>query len=303
MDTKGSPFHLPSQQLPIMTSNVREFIAQTRLLMSTEGPPSSLGLVVGASGTGKTVAAHVCREMIEQEEHASCAILDVMPQMTARDFLSVILHQLGKNARPRTSHEALRQVIEMLQQGKARLIILDQSDYLERSALEVLALLVDKTPCSFLLIGLPHLLTRLNMVPFCADRVSLILPFRPLAEEEMYETFLPQVELPGWAFHPQSKEDLRIGKYLWENARPSLRRVCTILGYASYLAQMSNASNVTIEHIRQAIHMTGLSRSRKENEEETELSQSVKVLNRKRSSNKKDRREMLKSSIGESNSL
>jgi replication-associated recombination protein RarA len=282
MNTQDTPFQLASRRLPILTRGVQEFLAQTRLLRRTEGPPSSLGLVVGPSGVGKTVAAHVCQEIMEQEQHASCALIDIMPRMTTREFLTTILRQLGEHVRPHTSREALRQVIEGLQQGKTHLLLLDQSDYLERSSLEVLALLVEKTPCSFLLMGLPPLHTRLNMVPSCAGRVNLSLKFDPLSEEELCQVFLPHIVLPGWKFSPENEDDLRLGHYLWENARPSLRRVCTLLEYASSLAQLADDSDVTFEQIRMAVRIAGFSRDRKIPEEETEFPQPLKILNRKR---------------------
>jgi replication-associated recombination protein RarA len=299
MNTQGPPFQLASRRLPILTRSVQEFLAQTRLLRRAEGPPSSLGLVVGPSGVGKTVAAHACRETMEQEQHASCALIDLMPHMTTREFLSTILHQLGENNRPRTSHEALRQVIEVLQQGKTHLLLLDQSDYLERSSLEALTLLVEKTPCSFLLIGLPPLRTRLNMVPSCAGRVSLSLKFDPLSEEELCQVFLPHIVLPGWKFSPENEVDLRLGHYLWENARPSLRRVCTLLEYASSLAQLADASDVTFEQLHMAVRLAGFSRDRKIPEEETEVPQSLKMLNRKRLLTKQEAQPMRQSFMEE----
>ena len=281
MDAVHTENRLPHDQPPINTSDMKRLIVQANLLSSTEGSSTSVGLIVGASGTGKTLAAHAYRVNAEQEQRSRCAIIDVMPQITAKGLLSTILHQIGEDPRFRTSHDALLRTIDVLQQGKTRLLILDQGDYLERSTLEVLSLLVEKTPCSFLLVGLPHLRARLNMVPSFAGRVGLLLQFGPLPETEVYEVFLPQLVLSGWKFDPKSEEDLHIGRYLWKNARPSLRRLCTILGYASRLAQMSGSSKITFEDIRMAMRMTHFPDDWKENEEGSEQIESPRVDQKK----------------------
>lgn len=262
MNTVFADHRLPYGQSPIYTSDVKRLIAQANLLMKIDGLPSSIGLALGPSGTGKTTAIHAYRAHAEREQPSSCAIVDVLPQITLKGLLSVILRQIGEDLRPHTSHDALLQTIDVLQQGKTRLLILDQSDYLEREAFELLSLLVEKTSCSFLLVGLPHLLARLNMVPSFAGRVDLRLQFGILPEEEVCDVFLPQLVLPGWEFNPENEEDLNIGSYLWEHAQPSLRLVCMILSYASRLVQMSGSRKITLEDIHTVIDMTAFPDSR-----------------------------------------
>jgi hypothetical protein len=136
-----------------------------------------------------------------------------------------------------------------------QLVMLDQADYLQREHLELLRMLVDQTPCSFLLIGLPQLLSAIEGHPPSASRLSLTLEFRPLSEEEVLVEFLPQLFLPGWVYDPTSEADRHLGSYLWRNARPSLRRLRTILAYASLLAQQPDAGKITLETVRLALQM------------------------------------------------
>jgi len=116
-----------------------------------------------------------------------------------------------------------------------QLIMLDQADYLQREHLELLGMLVDQTPCSILLIGLPQLLSAIEGHLPSASRLGLTLEFRPLSEDEVLDTFLPQLLLPGWVYDPKSEANCHLGSYLWQNARPSLRRLRTVLAYAHEL--------------------------------------------------------------------
>jgi hypothetical protein len=62
------------------------------------------------------------------------------------------------------------------------------------------------------------------------------------------------LNLPGWEFDPENEADLLLAKYLWGNAHPSLRRLRTILTYASQIAHLRGQATITIETIRLALH-------------------------------------------------
>ncbi len=201
---------------------------------------------------------HEEEEQKWQPPDLTCVMLDSMPQATTKWLLDSITHRFSDMPRSRTSHEAFQQVLTALEQRRVRLLMLDNADYLGRQHLEVLQALIGKSTCSVLLIGLPRLLTSINMHPQLAARVGLSLPFPPLPDEEVFATFLPQLHLPGWAFDPQNETDLQMGKYLWRKSCPSLRRLRVILASASQIAQLRGTPTITLETICLAVHMMAL---------------------------------------------
>ena len=258
MASANSDNHLPPGQAPIRTSNIELFTAQVDLLRSAEHAASAIGIVGGGPGTGKSIAAHLYLAEEEQKWHPpdlTCVILDIMPQATTKWLLDSIAHRISDMPRSRTSHEAFQQVLTALEQRRVRLLMLDNADYLSHQQLEVLRVLIGKSTCSVLLIGLPRLLTAFSTHPKIEARVVLSLPFSPLSDEELFARFLPQLQLPGWTFDPQNETDLLMGKYLWRKCHPSLRRLHVILTSASLLAQLHGSPTITLETIRLAVQL------------------------------------------------
>ncbi len=248
---------LPPGQEPIRTRNVMYFIAMADLLSNTTDVPATIGIVTGVPGTGKTMAAHLYltgRGQRRPSPPMPCILVDVVPQVTTKDLLYTITSRISGRPGSRTSHEAFQQVLMALGQSHMRLLVLDNADYLRHEHLELLHALVEQTTCSILLIGHPRLLEVIKHTSLVAH-VGPVLQFRPIPEEELFTSFLPQLALPGWAFDPHDEADRRLGTYLWRNARPSLRRLCMILSYASQLAQMQGQATITLETIRLALQM------------------------------------------------
>jgi len=214
--------------------------------------------VSGPPGTGKTIAAQLYladRGHQGQESLATCALITVPPQATPRQFFNIITRQISGQIPVHTPHDAFQQTLLVLEQRHMQLIMLDEADYLQREHLQLLRMLVDQTPCTILLIGLPQLLTAIKGHLPSFDRLGLTLEFRPLAEDEVPIEVLPQLFLPGWVYDPKSEADRHLGSDLWRNARPSLRRLHTILAYAGLLAKPLDAGKITLETVRLALQM------------------------------------------------
>lgn len=217
--------------------------------------PSSISIVSGAPGTGKTTAARLYLADGERQPLATCALITIPPRATPRQFLNAVTGHISGQRPVHGAHEAFQQTLLVLEQRHTQLLLLDQADYLQRDHLELLRMLVEQTACSIVLIGFPQLLSAIKGHLPTLDRRGLTLEFRPLSEEEVLVEFLPQLFLPGWVYDPTSKEDRHLESYLWGNARPSLRRLRKILTYASLLAKPSDAGKITLETVRLALQM------------------------------------------------
>ena len=259
MESTGTGNSLPPGQEPIRTRNVTNFLALADLLSNTTDAPATVGIVAGAPGTGKSTAAQLYLADAEHQRRLSptlSILLNVVPQVTTKIFFNSITSQISGQPGSRTSYEAFQQALMALDQNHARLLVLDNADYLKYEHLELLHALMEEMTCSILLIGYPRLPEVIKCTPLAAH-VGPFLVFQPLSEEELLDLFLPQLVLPGWAFDPHNESDRRLGTYLWRNTRPSLRRLRMILSYAGQLAQMQGQATITLETIRLALHMMG----------------------------------------------
>lgn len=259
MAKTGTGYRLPPGQEPIRTKIVTNFLALAGLLSNPTDAPATVGIVAGAPGTGKSIAAYLHLADVEQRLHrppTPCILVDIVPQVTAKALLDTITSRMSGQPRSGTSQEAFQQALMALGQSHTRLLVLDNADYLKHEHLELLNALMHQTTCSILLIGSPRLPKVIKHTPL-ATHVGPFLQFRPLPEEELLASFLPQLVLPRWAFDPHNESDRWLGTYFWRNACPSLRRLCMILSYASQLAQMQGQATITVETIRLALHMMG----------------------------------------------
>ncbi len=248
---------LPPGQAPIRTKGIGIIRAQLDLLRGAQHAPA-LSVVGGGPGTGKTVAAYLYLAEEEQKwlsPDLPCVLVDLLPQTTAGWLLKSVSRQMGDVPRSRPFHDALEHVLRALEQHQVRLLMIDNADYLIPHHMELLGTLLCKSSCSVLLIGLPHLLTAISSNARLESYLGLSLLFPPLSEEEVMASFLPQLTIPGWVFDPQNEFDLHMGKYLWRQSRPSLRRLRLILAYASQLIQLRGTLRITLEEIRLAVRM------------------------------------------------
>ena len=222
---------LPPDQPYVRTSILKHFLGFAQLLTDTHHHDAMMGIAVGASGIGKSVALQCYQEQLPREG----AFEDTI--------------------KTRRYPSKIDSLAEVMCHKNPHLVILDEADRLNDACFEMLCSLFDMTRCPLLLVGLPQLLLRIQRHPRMSDMVSLYLKFIPLSFEEVLYEVLPALVFPGWVFNPAQEADRLLAEQLWKYTTPSLRRLRDVLGTASTLAHMQHEPNVTHACIQRAMQM------------------------------------------------
>jgi len=247
---------LPPDQPYIQTSILKHFLDFAQLLADRQHHDALMGIAVGASGIGKSVAQRCYQEQLPREGVCSKSLsIQVGPHLTPCSLITQLLGAFGGTTNTRRSPDKVDRLAEVIYHKKPRLVTLDGADRLSDACFEMLCSLFDMTRCPLLLVGLPPLLPRIQRHPRMSDMVGLYLKFIPLSFEEVLYEVLPALVFPGWVFNPAQEADRLLAEQLWEFTRPSLRRLRNILGTASTLAHMQHEPNVTHACIQRAMHM------------------------------------------------
>lgn len=250
--------YLPANQRWLFTSSVEHFFMLADLLRQKESDALTMGIVSGAPGVGKSMAALMYQSQMEQEQQISppCKIVRIPPSVTTRGLMDAIAPARGREDKKnssRTTYELFDQVVSMINQDHIRLLIFDEGEHLKHEHLKLLRMLADQTHCALLLIGLQSMLK--SLPPSIVDHVGLRWTFSPLETEEVLHVVLPQLVFTGWVFDPHNDSDLAFGKELWEAVRPSLRRLYMVLSCASLLVQHQGEQLITAKMIHQAFRL------------------------------------------------
>lgn len=161
------------------TSNVTAFVnAMARLGASREGIPR-MGLVYGEPGLGKT------RTALWWAGANDGAFVRTKKLMTGRWLLEEIVAELGEAPMSRTS-DLFRQCTGQLT-DRPRTLIIDEVDYLAYDArvLETLRDIHDTTNTPVVFIGMSGADKKLQRYRHLYDRLSEIVPFKPLTEADV----------------------------------------------------------------------------------------------------------------------
>lgn len=247
--------HLPEGQPVIVTRNVRRCRSFMRLITDPERRSSTMGVITGVAGVGKTIALQYYLDSLTP--HAQTALpvavkVKVRTRSSPRALAINILESLQEQVRGRNIYEIADEAAAALERNYIRLLAVDEADRLNDESFEVLRHLFDKTGCRIVLVGLPNILTVVEHHLKFSSRVGLRMPFVPLELEEVLTVVLPQLVFPRWTYDPHQSADRELGTRIWRKVNPSLRNLTTLLATASQMARDEEMLSITSDIIEEA---------------------------------------------------
>lgn len=246
-------------QLPIIkTTSLDRFRKFVDILMDGKQGQPTMAAVTGTAGIGKTVAANEILEAKNRNQsHTGVSpviLVTLHPKPTPRAIASEIAKELSqKQPRWKTSNEIASEVSELIVRNDLRLIMVDEADRLDETGFDLLRSVFDSTGCPIMLVGLPQLMRVISKYEQFDSRVGLRLTFETLDEEEVISNFLPKLEYPNWKYDLQKNADIEMGRFLWDKAKPSLRKLINIIKLSDYVAEVHGRSAIDLEIIKEAM--------------------------------------------------
>jgi len=169
--------------------------ALTRMIMAVEHN-TSLGMITGLSGTGKTLVTQLLLQHLDAEKYEAILVL-VSPGLSKSSLLREILSELSLAVPDGTSrtHDLLRllsnYIIDLHQQGKRLVIIIDECHLLSADCLHVVRTIsnIEIPECkltSCLLFGEERFVERLKHPSYesLRNRMYLKAVLQPMSAEE-----------------------------------------------------------------------------------------------------------------------
>jgi hypothetical protein len=249
---------IPTWQPPITTSQVEEFCGFLAMILDSANMGYPLiGIVHSVrAGIGKSTAILAAAETALPPSHTgnpSTLLLELEPSITQMAFVELILKVLGERPRGRTKSHLQQRAIEALQGNDIRLIVFDEADQFSRKTFDILRYICGQSKCPALLVGLKSIKEIVKPYDQLDSRSFLTHEFKPIAKEEVLNVFLPGLVFPLWSFDPVNEHHHSLGNKIVEKAYPSLRLIRGVVQTASTIATLSDATEVTEEHINEAI--------------------------------------------------
>jgi DNA transposition AAA+ family ATPase len=234
---------LPPGQNPIITVSMEEFQIFIAMLMRSkqQNGYSTMGVVTGWSGVGKTIAIQTFLNSLQDRPHNGLPAgieMKVMPGSTPRALMETLLKGLGERPRGNTTnrYKIAEEAAEAILNNDLKILFVDEADLLNIDGFEFLRYIFGKTGCPIVVVGLRQILQVINAYEKFGSRVGPHIEFRPPDEDEVLSKILPQLCIPRWTFDPSSEADNAMGMELWDHTKPSFRNLRTVLQYASVLA-------------------------------------------------------------------
>ena len=164
----------------VKTKNVKNFVSTLANLQNRAKGVPGMALVYGEPGLGKTQAA--LWWVANNQEDA--IYVSATQSMTTKWLLEEIIRELGDSPFYRTS-EIFEQIVRELIK-RPKVIIVDEIDYLahEKSTIEMLRDIHDRTHTPIVLIGMTYADKKLKRYRHLYDRLSEILQFQKFPFED-----------------------------------------------------------------------------------------------------------------------
>lgn len=164
----------------VKTKNVKNFVSTLANLQNRAKGVPGMALIYGEPGLGKTQAA--LWWVANNQEDA--IYVSATQSMTTKWLLEEIIRELGDSPFYRTS-EIFKQIVRELIK-RPKVIIVDEIDYLahEKSTIEMLRDIHDRTHTPIVLIGMTYADKKLKRYRHLYDRLSEILQFQKFPFED-----------------------------------------------------------------------------------------------------------------------
>ncbi|MBC8509918.1 MAG: AAA family ATPase [Chloroflexi bacterium] len=224
----------------------------------------TLGLLIGLPGVGKTWAAqHVAQNQPRPKEITASPVLytTVDVKNTARALLSNLLDCLGPDYRAPVP-DMTRLACCWIHRREVALIILDEADRLDKTSLEIIRDIHDRTRCAFLLIGQPDLSLKFRRNEQLINRISLTIEMPLLTFDETIHFLLAWQSIyvsrygenshtADFVIEPdRSPEDFLIVKEIYRSTFGNLRRICQFIQEAQRIAGINGQGWVELSVVK-----------------------------------------------------
>ena len=190
--------------------------------------------VIASPGTGKTWAINwliLSSPMLAHTGKRGLLYIEIFGDSTRLSVARLIIFKLtGQKYRKNVFTSELRvNVFEALKRNDIRCLYFDESDRLDYETLDFIRSISDDGHTSTVLSGTTDLKQLIESHPQVKDRTQFI-EFKPLGEKEIIEMLLPNLNLQiqGWFFNQNNPQHVALGKQLWKQTAPSIRKLVTI---------------------------------------------------------------------------
>ena len=217
-----------------------------------------IALLVGEHGVGKTYLTQVLEQELDGSPRPFLRL--VFPQLSPADMLSYLAMRLGASPGPGVPRGSQDQTLRSLEcrltamasDGQRQVIVLDDAHLLQPQHFETLQLLMSVQQqagnvLSFVMVGRPELLSRVERVPGLDQRVAVRMAVDPLTADETGAYIEHRMRIAG-----RSESMFRDDAYqaFWEISQGVPRRmnqICDLSLLVGYADAMSELTSVEVE--------------------------------------------------------
>lgn len=172
----------------IRTKNVKQFVSLMDELQKLPSNIPKMALVYGEHGLGKSQTIQWWADKNDS------VYVRATQGMTSRWLLSEIVEELGEEAYWHLQDNF--ELIENILKENPRVVIVDEIDYLiEKSIIETLRDLHDKTGCPMVLVGMGTADKKIARYPHLMDRIYKILKFEKFNSDDVKEILTELTDL------------------------------------------------------------------------------------------------------------
>ena len=253
---------LPPGQIPIVTNSMELFQLFIDMIMRSkqQNGYSTMGVVTGLSGVGKTIAIQTFLNSLQDRPHNGLPAgieIKVTPGSTPRALMEKLLMRFGEKPRGNNTnrYKIADEAAEAIMNNDLKILFVDEADLLNVDGFEFLRYIFNKTGCPIVVVGLRQILRVIREYEKFGSRVGPHIEFRPPDEDEVLTKILPQLLVPHWKYDLSSEADIAMGMELWDRTKPSFRNLRTVLQYASMLTELYEKEWISRDILKQSWQM------------------------------------------------